>query len=839
MMATGGYSDLTLPQLPVDEVLGELLAVLEAGSRAVLVAPPGAGKTTRVPLALLGAPWLSDRRIIVLEPRRLAARAAAGQMARLLGEEVGKTVGYRVRMDTKTSPETRIEVVTEGVFTRMILDDPELTGIGAVLFDEFHERSLEGDLGLALATDAQTALRNDLRILPMSATIDGARVAALLDDAPVIESEGRLFPVEIRYEPMEAGLPVEERSCRAIRSVLSERKRSILCFLPGQAEIRRTAERLGALPDNTELYQLYSAMDLRDQDLAIRPTESGRRKIVLATPIAETSLTIEGVDTVIDGGLTRVPRFEPAVGITRLETVRASRASIAQRAGRAGRLGPGIAIRLWAEGQTRALSEFDPPEIVNADLSGLLLDLADWGATDPNDLLWLDPPPQAALAEAKTLLEALGALDANGRITARGRAIRRLALPPRLAAMVLEAGQHGQSMMTAELAILSSEQGLGGTDPDLAVRLQNFRRDGSQRARRARAMASRIASGCSEDGKNAGWSAGAILSIAWPERIGKRVKTVRGPAGEEAVFALASGRRASLRDSEALKRSDFIVATDVQGKAAKATIRAAAAITLDEIRQLHSGRIEKLRELSLEKRDGRPAARIRESLGKLVLVEQPAALEPDDDIPGLLIGYVREEGLASLPFGKHSINLLTRMRFARHFRPEIFPDADDHALLASLDWWLTSFLQGKTALAELNDRVLCEALTYYLGYGRVSELDRLAPSAFETPAGSRISIVYMEDKVTLPVRVQELYGLTEQPVVMDGEIPIMLELLSPAMRPVQTTADIAGFWRGNWQDVRKEMRGRYPKHFWPEDPANASPTTRTKAAMARTGGDSR
>ncbi|RYE08874.1 MAG: ATP-dependent helicase HrpB, partial [Hyphomicrobiales bacterium] len=562
--------------LPIDSVLPDLLASLDRGPRAVLVAAPGAGKTTRVPLALLGAGWRNDGRIILLEPRRIAARAAARFMAASLGEEVGQRVGYRVRMESKISKATRIEVVTEGVFTRMILDDPELTGIAAVLFDEFHERSLDADLGLALALDA-AELRPDLRLVVMSATIDGARVAALLGDAPVIESEGRAFPVETRHIAPDPLQRLEDQVTAAVMSALRDDEGSLLVFLPGQAEIARTAERLVArVPAHVDIAPLYGQLTAEEQDRAISPAPSGRRKIVLATSIAETSLTIEGIRIVIDSGFRRVPVYDPATGLSTLETRRVSRAAADQRRGRAGRTAPGIAYRLWGEGQTGALAPFDTPEILAADLSGLVLDLASWGVSDPARLTFLDPPPRPAWQEAVALLQQLDALDTAGHITAGGRALAKLPLHPRLAHMIHRAEDKGTA---AQLAVLLSERGLGGTDTDLAHRLSRFRADRSRSAQNALALARRLGGSSGQDHE-----IGRLLALAFPDRIAQQ-------SGARGRFRLANGRAAALDETDALARSPWLVVTDISGAAATGRIRAAAQLSRENIEEIFAGHI--------------------------------------------------------------------------------------------------------------------------------------------------------------------------------------------------------------------------------------------------------
>src|SRR5664279_3071804 len=583
-------------RLPIDDALGRLTAALAASHAAVLVAPPGAGKTTRVPLVLLDESWVKDKKILVLEPRRLAARAAASRLASTLGEQVGDTVGLRVRFGSKVSKRTRIEVITEGVFTRLILDDPSLEGIAAVLFDEFHERSLDADLGLALARDVQLALREDLKILVMSATLDRARVATLLGDAPVVTSQGRSFDVETRYLGRDPRAPIERQMVDAVQRALRAETGSMLVFLPGAAEIRRTETQLKERVDdgNVDIVTLFGALDAREQDRAILPSPPGRRKVVLATSIAETSLTIEGVRVVIDSGLSRVPRYEPDVGLTRLETVRVSRAAADQRRGRAGRTEPGVCYRLWDEPQTGSLEAYTRPEILSADLSSFVLDLAQWGAADPGKLAFLDPPPGAAMSEAKALLIELGAIDAHGRIADEGRKLRRLPLPPRLARMVVDAAGEGAGAQAAAIAALLTERGLGGDDPDLRHRLDQFRRDRSRRAEDARAMVKRWTDAVGGKAHGGDHSPGALLALAYPDRVAQS----RG--GGSGAFLLANGRGGAVDPASALAREPFLVVAELTGAAASSRIILAASIALAEIETRYAGKIEEREAVSFD-----------------------------------------------------------------------------------------------------------------------------------------------------------------------------------------------------------------------------------------------
>lgn len=809
----------TLPTLPVSEILSSLDRALGAAGAAVLVAPPGAGKTTLVPLHLLTAPWRGDRTIVLLEPRRLAARAAASRMASLLGEEVGATVGYRMRLESKVSARTRILVVTEGVFARMILDDPDLTDIAAVLFDEFHERSLDADFGLALALDVRGALRPDLKLLVMSATLDGARVARLLDDAPVIESKGRSFPIDIRYRPRNPDERIEDAMAKAIRDTLADETGSILAFLPGQREIERTAEALqGRVPADTLIVPLYGALEGRDQDAAIRPAPPGTRKVVLATSIAETSITIDGVRVVIDSGLARLPKFEPATGLTRLETVRAARAAVDQRAGRAGRTEPGIALRLWRAEQTAALDAFAPPEILEADLTGLVLDSAAWGVADPANLAFLDRPPAPAIKEAKALLENLGALDQDQRITPMGNDLRALALPARLAHMVLIARGRGQAYRAAELAVLLTERGLGGNDIDLDVRLLRFQRERGDRATRARGLAKRLAGQAASTAELD--SVGRLLIGAYPDRVAK----ARG----NGQFTLANGRGGEVDPTASLARAPWLVVADLAGRAGRARILAAAEVTEAEIREALEGRIVSGRQVTYDAARNALQARDATRIGAIALSEKNLPAPGSEEANLGVVAAVRSHGLDILPWSKEASILRRRLAWLHQGLGSPWPAMDDEHLLATLDEWLLPFLKGSSQLGQIPTHVLTEGLRSLVPYDLQRKIDTLAPTHFEVPTGSNIPIRYDAEEPVLAVRVQELFGLAVHPAIADGSIALLLELLSPAHRPIQITRDLPGFWRGSWADVRSDMRGRYPKHVWPEDPASATPTARAK-----------
>ena len=812
--------------LPIHEVLDALKAALAERNCSVLVAPPGAGKTTVVPLALLDQPWIDGRKIIMLEPRRLAARAAAERMAKTLGERAGDTVGYRVRLQTKVSARTRIEVVTEGVFTRMILDDPALEGVAAVIFDEFHERSLDADLGLALARDSQGLLREDLRILVMSATLDGARVSALLGDAPMIESQGRMFPVETRYVGRDQRASMEEQLARLVGRVLADEAGSVLVFLPGQGEIRR-AERFinERLRDpGVDVAPLYGALEPSRQDRAIAPPPPGRRKVVLATSIAETSLTIEGVRVVIDCGLARAPRFDPSSGLTRLATVRVSRAAADQRRGRAGRTAPGVCYRLWEEAETRALPAFERPEILEADLSGLALDLARWGARDPQSLAFLDMPPAAAFTEARALLERLQALDGQGGLTAHGRALAELPLPPRLAHLVLKGAAVGVGRRAARIAGLIAERGLGGNDVDLRHRLQQMEHDRGPRAEDARTLADRWAQQAERSvGKGAGQAIddGLLLAEAYPDRIAK----ARGAPGE---FQLASGRGVHLEPADPLARETWLAVGDLGGGGARDRILLAAPLEEEALLAAFADRVKTEDVLEPDAR-GRLKARRVTRLGRLTVAERVID-DPDPAlIAGALLAQARREGLGALNWSPNARRLRARAAFLRALGLGDAPDLSDAALEAGLEAWLAPLLPGRKALAEIPSAALFDALRGMIDWPQMQALDRLAPESWTTPAGTGATIDYeAEGGPAVEMRVQELFGLDQHPAIAGGRAPLTLVMMSPARRPIQVTQDLPGFWRGSWKAVRADLRGRYPKHPWPEDPLAAPPTTRAK-----------
>lgn len=812
--------------LPIDVVLDDLSRTLEAHNAAVLVAPPGAGKTTRVPLALLDAPWAKGKKIIVLEPRRIAARASADRMAKSLGERAGETVGYRVRFGSKISRATRIEVVTEGIFTRQILDDPELSGVAAILFDEFHERSLDADMGLALARDAQTGLREDLRILVMSATLDGARVAKLLGEAPVVESEGRAFPVETRYLGRKADAPVERQMADAIASALRADSGSVLAFLPGAAEIRRTQNFLSERVQDAsiEIVPLFGALDAAVQDRAIAPAPKGTRKVVLATSIAETSLTIEGVRIVVDSGLARVPRYEPDIGLTRLETVRASRAAVDQRRGRAGRTESGVCYRLWDEPQTASLAPYTQPEILSADLSSLVLDLAQWGVADPTALSFLDPPPAPAWKEAKSLLSELNALDGDGRITAEGKSLRALALPPRLARMIVDSHRVGEGEAAAEIAAIITERGLGGDSVDLEHRRDQFRRDRSPRAASARDLARRWASqvaASEKAGPQDDLSTGLMLAYAFPDRVARN----RGNGS----FVLANGRGAAVEQTSSLARAPYIAIGEMTGTAASGRILLAAQITEGEIERHFAEHIETADEISFDRGAMALRARRKRALHAITLSEATLAVSPSEETARIFADGLIAAGLDRLPWSKAAKQWRDRVMFLRKAEGDSWPDLTDDGLIARRDDWLVPALYDKIALKDISPGDLSDALMALLPWEMRARLEREAPTHFEAPTGSVLAIDYeAEQGPTIAVRLQELFGLNTHPSIAAGKVPLVLELLSPAQRPVQVTRDLPGFWRGSYAAVRSDLRGRYPRHPWPDDPASAVPTRRAK-----------
>jgi ATP-dependent helicase HrpB len=807
-----------LDHLPIVAVLGALESALAGSNRAVLAAPPGAGKTTQVPLALLKADWLGKGKIIMLEPRRIAARMAAERMASLLGEQVGDTVGVRARFDVVVSARTRIEIMTEGVFTRLALSDPGLEGVGAVIFDEFHERALDADLGLALALDCQAGLREDLRVLVMSATLDTARIGAFLN-APVVESQGRAFPVETRYIPRPRGQtrpdPVAA-TVSACERAWREESGSILAFLPGQSEIRRCAERLEALKlANGLIAPLYGALSKAEQRDAVRPAPAGLRKIVLATDIAESALTIEGVRVVIDAGLARVGVFDPDLLVTRLETRRASLASANQRRGRAGRTGPGVCYRLWDEAETRGLAADRTPEIHTADLSGLALDLLAWGARGPDALNWLDPPSPAAWARALETLTQLGALthdQGNPVLTPRGKAMTALPLPPRLAVLVLCQTRPDLTGLGARIAALLSEPGYGGREADLRTKLARLEADRSERGQALKAMArrwSRSGADCA-----AAAEAGAVIAAAWPDRI------ARARPGQPGQFQTASGRGAQIDLGHGLAGEPWLAIADMTGQGADLYITAAAPMT--ETEALALGRAQTRDQVRLDRASGQVRAERVRKLGAIVLSRQPLPDPgPSARIPAW-IDSVREDGPDGFVHRDTLTAFLRRHALARQTEPSL-PVRDLEQLFATLDDWLGPALKGATRLSDLSASDVARGLEGLLDGQERAALARFTPRQLSLPLGDEAAVLYhLDGGPTVQARVQALYGLDRHPH-LPGGTPIRLELLSPARRVVATTSDLPGFWRGGYLDMRKDMRGRYPKHDWPEQPWLASP----------------
>ncbi len=845
--------------LPIDAVLDQLSRTLAESNAAVLVAPPGAGKTTRVPLALLDAPWLQGKKIIMLEPRRIAARASAERMAKTIGERVGETVGYRVRFGSKVSRATKIEVVTEGIFSRQILDDPELSGVAAVLFDEFHERSLDADLGLALARDAQTGLREDLRILVMSATLDGARVAKLLGDAPVIASEGRAFPVETRYLGRKADAPLERQMADAIAMALRADPGSVLAFLPGAAEIRRTQNFLGERVHDAsiEIVPLFGALDAAVQDRAIAPAPKGSRKVVLATSIAETSLTIEGVRIVVDSGVARVPRYEPDIGLTRLETVRASRAAVDQRRGRAGRTEPGVCYRLWDEPQTASLAAYTQPEILSADLSSLVLDLAQWGVSDPATLAFLDPPPAPGT-------------EGSAQLAWRTRRARRRwpdhggRPEPARAGAAAAAGADDRGFASPRRR-RGCRRHRSGADRARARRRQRRSRRAARSipprplATRRQRPQPRGALGFAGGGKRegaffslppcgggSGWgvqrelphgtlpptprplvgggepTTGVMLALAFPDRVARN----RGNGS----FVLANGRGAAVDQTSALARAPYIAVAELTGTAANGRILLAAPIAQADIEQHFADQIESADEITFDRGAMALRARRRKTLHAITLSEAPMALQPSADTARVLADGLVAAGLDKLPWSKPLKQWRDRVMFLRKAEGENgWPDLSDDALAAQRETWLVPALYDKTSLKDFSAADLSDALMTLLPWEMRARLEREAPTHFEAPTGTQLAIDYeAEQGPTIAVRLQELFGLNTHPSIAKGAVPLVLELLSPAQRPVQVTRDLPGFWRGSYAAVRSDLRGRYPRHPWPEDPASAMPTRRVK-----------
>ena len=815
-----------MPQLPIDAVLPRLAEAMAQHAAVVLVAEPGAGKTTRVPLALLESGLAGTGKIVMLEPRRIAARAAARRMASMIGEAAGETVGYAVRHERKVSAKTRIEVVTEGLLTRRLQADPALSDAAIVIFDEFHERTLDGDLALALTLDARNGLRPDLKILVMSATLDAGRLSAFLGDAPVISAPGRVFPVATHYGTRPPAKGLAEPMARSITTALREQEGSVLAFLPGEGEIRHTAALLSEakLPGDTDIMPLYGAMPAEAQDDAIRPSPAGRRKVVLATTIAETSLTIDGISAVIDCGYKRKPRFDPASGMTRLETVRVSLAAAEQRRGRAGRLGPGVCYRLWPEAEARALAAFELPEILEADLAPLALELAAWGVGDPAQLSWLDPPPKPAFEQARELLENLDALDASGGITEMGKAMASLPLHPRLAHMVVAGKRLGAGRLAADLAALLSERDLldRSADADLVSRLEALRggrmlanRGAKERVREA-ARQIRAIAGIGDDGEEA--SIGLLVALAWPDRIGQR----RGGRGR---FRMMGGGGAALPEQDGLAGQDYLAIATTDGKAGDQRVYLAAKLSKEEIVAQFANHIATRDILAWDSRSRSVIANRQQRFGALLLDDRPLKAPDPEAVADAMVSGVRELGLTSLPWSDGDQRLRARVAFLRRHLPEQdWPDLSDAALLADLESWLKPYLAGMTRAQHLARLELHPILKSLIPHNLQRRLDELAPTRIAIPSGAEITIDYEGDgDPVLRARLQEMFGLTRTPKVAEGRVPLRLELLSPAGRPLAVTQSLETFWTNAYPHVRAEMRGRYPKHAWPEDPREAAP----------------
>lgn len=846
-----------MSDLPVQAVLGELDRQLATHSCVVLQAPPGAGKTTLVPLALLRSEWLAGQKIILLEPRRLAARAAAERLAQMLGEPVGQTVGYRIRLETRVSAATRIEVVTEGILQRLLQADPELPGVGLVIFDEFHERSLDADLGLALCLQTQQYLRDDhpLRLLVMSATLDAAGVSRLLDDAPLVSSEGRQYPVRIEHGAAAVpGQPLEPQLERLILQTLATETGSLLVFLPGAAEIRRLQGRLqDALASRTDvdITPLYGDLDFTAQRQAISPPPPGRRKIVLATPIAETSLTIEGVRVVIDSGLCREPAFDPVSGMTRLHTRRISRAAAEQRAGRAGRMEPGVCYRLWSADQHAQLAAQGQAEILQADLAPLALQLAQWGIDDPAELRWMDRPPSAALQQGRDLLVQLGALQptATGwQLTGHGAALAALPMHPRLAHMLVRGQSLGLGRLACRLAAILGERDLlrGVEDADISRRLAAFDaprgepaldRGALQRARQLAEQWQRLLAGTAAEHALAEphsehW-AGLLLALAYPDRIARR----RGEQGSD--YRLANGRAAGFAQVDSLQQQEWLVVASLGGHAAQrnARIFLAAAVQPQQLAQYLPELLSTEQTLEWDARSETLVAERQRRIGSLVFSREPLSAIDPAQRSRALCGVVRRQSLTLLPWTPALRQWQARIMLLRQLdleagRDSAWPDLSDQALLDTLESWLQPYLDKVSRLAHFAGLELGAILAGLLPWPLPQQLDEQAPTHWTVPTGSRIRIDYSEQPPVLAVRLQEMFGSTDTPRIAGGRLALKLHLLSPARRPVQVTQDLAGFWGGSYAEVKKDMKGRYPKHYWPDDPLQAEPTTRAKPRKA-------
>ncbi|MBI1912708.1 MAG: ATP-dependent helicase HrpB [Deltaproteobacteria bacterium] len=833
--------------LPIEEVIPEILRALSSGRNAVLEAPAGAGKTTIVPLALLGEDWLKGKRIIMLEPRRLAARAAASRMADLLGEEVGKTVGYRTRLDSRIGPDTRIEVVTEGILTRFLQSDPSLEGIGIIIFDEFHERSVHADLGLALSLEAQSVFREDLRILVMSATLEGVKVSELLGQAPIIKSSGRAFPVEVRYQPevmrpryMEGptGPAFISGVVKTISASLNSEAGSILVFLPGSGEIKRTEAKLQEeknLRENVDIVPLYGELPRETQDMAIRPSSAGRRKVVLATSIAETSLTIDGVRVVIDTGLMRSPRFSPSTGMSRLETMKVTKASAEQRCGRGGRLEPGVCIRLWAEPETRALRDKNSPEIMEADLTPLALELALWGVKQAKDLRWLDLPPEGGMSHARETLLYLGAIDSEGNATEHGRELARLPLHPRLGHMVIRGKELGLGSLACLLSALLTERDIfksnsEGRDSDLRLRLDVLSGHHNKYSSPDvdRALCERIKAASMQVKKQLAIKdsvidtdkTGLLLAFAYPDRIGKKREDVLGR------FLLANGRGAYFTKTEPLSSEEYIVAANLDGAEKEARIFLAAPIAQSELEGYFADNLIESESVVWDQEQNGVSAKRQRKLWNIVLSETRLQNPSREKLLEAVLSAIKRNGLGVLPWDRAAENLRARINFLNRIGSQTgmeFPNLSDEWLLDNLGEWLAPWLDGMTRLEHLKRLDLKAILMGLLTWEQQQTLERLAPVHITVPTGSRIQIDYTGTRPVLAVRLQEVLGVSATPTIANGKVALVLHLLSPALRPVQVTEDLARFWETSYPMVKKEMKGRYPKHYWPDDPANAQP----------------
>ena len=812
-------------KLPVVEALPTLRAALARHGSAVLTAPPGSGKTTAVPLALLDEEWLGGGKILLTEPRRLAARAAARYMASRLNEQVGESIGYRVRHDTKCGPRTRIEVITEGVLVRRIQNDPGLEGVGLVIFDELHERNVETDLALALLIDARNALRDDLRVLAMSATLDEKPIAALLGNAPVVRAYGRLHTVALHHLGAPGRENLAKASARTAIQALGEGTGDVLVFLPGVREIVEASREVERLAPTVLVCPLYGDLSADVQDRAIQPDPQGRRRVVIATNIAESSLTIAGVGAVVDAGQARAPRFDPATGLTRLDTIQISRAEAQQRAGRAGRLGPGRCYRLWSSEQHERLADARPPAIRVADLAAVLLETAVWGVTDPQALCWLDPPPRATVAQARALLEALGALDLNGRITERGRAMADLPVHPRLAAMIAADNDPTTQALACDLAaILEARDPLarGSVGADVTERLIGLAEKTRQFASISRdALSLRRRLGVEKVVAASPARAGRLLCVAYPDRVSQR----RGAVSERSRYQLASGRGARLIEGDPLGRADYIVVANLDSRVDRAdsVVRLAGELGKEELETMLESRIEVRERVRFEAREGAVVATEERRYGELVLQSRPIQSPALDQVTSAMLTGIRQLGLHALPWNDNSAELRARVSAVRAWHAgESWPDLSDKALLESIEQWLGPWLGGITRVAHLARVDLNGALEAVLSRAQRTRLDRIAPSNLALASGRRVKLDYQAERApTLATRAQNLYGQTITPTVDEGRHPITLTLLSPAGRPIQITRDLAGFWSGSWSQVRKEMRARYPKHDWPVDPAHA------------------